>query len=109
MPGIYSGTFVIPNGQQASNELSLTQGFMLKPVRFCIMAPATLLETVEVQVAPAVGGTYRSLVREDGTNADIAAGKAYHFDVIAGAIRLYAESGAVAGERTFDYSGSKQA
>jgi hypothetical protein len=106
--GIYNHTFTIPNGTADSNELVLTEALMRRPVGLTIMAPTTLLETVVVQVAEVENGTWRNLMKEDGSDWEIPEGKAVQLPLLtAGSVRLHAESGNVAADRIFHSTGSK--
>jgi hypothetical protein len=64
-----------------------------------------LPETVTIQIAQQVGGTYGS-ASASGSDITVPAGKAVSVSTTAGALRLQA-GGAVAGNRVFTYTGSR--
>jgi len=91
-------TLTIANGGTTSNILDALP--VAPAMSLVIMAPATLPETVKVQVAPDTNGTFRDL-QSNGSDVVLAAGKATPIITLSGvAIRL--SSGATAGQRDFD-------
>lgn len=103
---------VIASGQTASNEISLTAGINTKIalgtlVDFIIYGPATLPETVAVQISYLESPTSSdwSTVYISGADVTVPAGKAVVVPVgAAAALRLLA-GGATAATRTFRVRG----
>ena len=103
---------VIANGQTASNAISLTAGINTKIglgtlVDFIVFGPATLPETVAVQISdietPSASDWYTVYI--NGSDVTVPAGKAVVVPVgAAAALRLLA-GGAVGAERTFQVRG----
>lgn len=109
---IWLPNLVIANGQVASNEISLTAGINTKValgtlVDLIIYSPATLPETVSVQIAPieAPGAGDWSVVYVGGSDVTLPAGRAIVVPVgAAAALRLLAGA-AVGADRTFKARG----
>jgi hypothetical protein len=92
------GTFVIANGGTTSNEISLRY---IKSLG--IVAPATLPETVTVQVKPHNDANFRAL-SSGGSDVTVGAGKAIALEFLPfEKIRLVSGVNAAA-ERTFQVS-----
>ena len=92
---------VIANGQTVSNQIP---GERLRHTReLCIFAPATLPETVTVEVAPGPSpqaADFRAL-QSDGADITLTAGKATVITAVAfQSLRLVADAG-VGADRTF--------
>lgn len=102
------GTLSILNGQTVSNALSgagVVQATLGSLASMVIFTPATLPETVNVEVAPILSpsaGDWKRLQWQPGTDLVLAAAKAVNIPLTAGfrAFRLVAQ-GAVAAQRDF--------
>jgi hypothetical protein len=102
------GTLSIANGQTVSNVLSgagVVQAALGTANVFNFFTPATLPETVNVEVAPFIApqaADWKRLQWQPGTDLALAAAKAVNVPLIAAfkAIRLVAQ-GAVAAQRDF--------
>lgn len=107
--GWRSTTLTILNGQTASVELDLGENGVRRIKNLTFLNPVTLPETVVVQVAEVLGGTYHTL--NDGLGADVTllANKAQiQTKITAGALKLLATSGAVAADRVFTIRGAAE-
>lgn len=104
----YTKTLTILSGQNVSSDIiDMTRlGRRLK-LSVTIFAPATLPETITLEVAPSVSGTFTGHTSGGGDIA-VAAGKSLTVtDVVAGAIRLKSASN-VAGDRVFQLLGTPE-
>jgi len=99
---------VIAIGETASNEIEsdFAHG---QNIDYTIYAPATLPETVTVQMSPVnspAAGDWVD-IQKDGTDVTLTAGKGTLFSGMCKALRL--SSGATAAERTFRLIGQVEA
>lgn len=101
-------TLTIASGQTTSADvLSTSYKGSARNWSLMIFSPATLPESVKVQVAPTPTGTYCDL-QAGGADITLAAGKALPLtETICGAIRLVAGS-AVAADRAFIIQGKAE-
>ncbi len=100
-------TLTIANGAVNSEEVDLTENKARRRVTLLFYAPATLTETIVVEVAPAPGGTYRRL-QSGGSDVGGTIGDATVVDSIsAGAIRLHSTTTLSSGARVFEMTGSE--
>jgi hypothetical protein len=96
---VIDATLTIANGETNSSELRVSQRTAL-----AIFSPGTLPETVTIEVAPVLGGTFVPL-QSAGADITIPAGKATEITLLhAGALRLTAGE-AVGGARAFRVQG----
>lgn len=99
-------TLTIPNTATDSGDVLDLGGNMRGPVGLCIIAPAVLVETVNVLVADEVGGTF-GVLQSGGADIVLAAGKATQITYLtAGALMLRAGAG-VAGAKAFKIVGNR--
>lgn len=101
----YNKTLTIANGQTVSDVLNL-QGLGTRHVfGITFRSPATLPETVTLEVSETATGTFEPY-QSGGTDITLAAGESTPVtEVIAGALRLVAGS-AVAADRVFRLFGN---
>src|SRR5437868_637163 len=100
------GTLSIPNGQTTSNVLSgagVVQAALGATASMVVFTPATLPETVNIEVAPFIApaaGDWKRLQWQPGTDLLLAAAKAVNIPLVAGfkAFRIVAQA-AVAAQR----------
>ncbi len=97
-------TLTILNGATESDVLDLTERSARPKADIFFFAPATLPETVTVQVAPDPGGTFIPL-QSGGSNYTLPAAKATYITFVCGAVKLVA-GGPVGGDRVFTIRGA---
>ncbi len=95
-------TLVVPSGATTSNEVLLNPDMRAD---LTIYVPGTIDGTVTVEVADAIGGTFRTLQTLAGADVALAAGKAVPIGPVIAATLRIKEGTTAAAARTFIVAG----